>query len=547
MQQESYQDPEIATFLNTHFISVKVDRELQPALDAYLIEFVRRTRGRAGWPLNVFLTPEGHPLAGITYLPAQSFLEYLRRLHALWQEDSAALKALAGRAAGDLGEHSRPAGRIEARQIPEYRAHLVGQALRLGDDMSGGFGNQAKFPSVPQLRVLLQLQADQPDADLADFLVLTLDQMARLGLRDQLGGGFFRYTVDPGWHVPHFEKMLYDNVQLVELYLEAARTLGKPGYRAVARDTLDFLLEQMWHEQGGFISSLSAVDDKGVEGGYYLWDEATLQTTLSGKELAVTLLDWSLEGPERFDGGYLPIQAATPAEIGKALDLPQARVETHLASARRKLLRQRSHRSVPRDTKLLAAWNGLALAALAQAARLPDGEAYRTHAERVRDYLGEVLWHDGALVRARDGGRAVGSASIEDYAYVARGMLAWADVSGDPRDYALTRQLLEAAWRRFHGDHGWKRAAAPLLPGLPREPMLADGPLPSPSAVIIDTSLALAERLQDAGLRDRALLVLRQNHGQLATSPFVHATHISVLYRHAHAVATEPVNRAAIP
>ena len=374
--------------------------------------------------------------------------------------------------------------------------------------------------------------------------------MAKLGLRDQVGGGFFRYTVDPDWQMPHFEKMLYDNVQLAELYLEAARVRGEPAYETVARDTLDFLLRQMWDDHGAFISSLSAVDDRGAEGGYYLWDEATLRMTLSREELAVARRAWSLGGPQSFDMGYLPLQAATPAEISKAAGLRRTRVEEYLSAARAKLLQRRDHRTVPPDTKLLASWNGLALAVLAQASRLPDGKRYLTHGKRLRDYLGQVLWDGRALRRAAHGGKAVGSASLEDYAYVARGLLAWADVSGEAGDYELVRQLLEAGWRRFHTDQGWRRAAEPLLPQVPTEPMLADGPLPSPSAVLIDTSLALAKRLKDAKLEAKTLSVLRQDYPQLSTSPFVHATHIGVLAHHADAIAGFPegaANPAANP
>ncbi len=533
MQEQSYRNPEIAALLNAHFIPVKVDRELQPALDAYLIEFVQRTQGRAGWPLNVFLTPEGHPLAGITYLPAESFLAYLKRLQALWAVDSAELKQLAGGAARALSEETPAVGRIGGRGIGNYMARFVDQALDLGDEMSGGFGNRAKFPSCPQLRVLLQRQADQPDPEVAAFLTLTLDQMAGQALRDHLGGGFFRYTVDPGWQVPHFEKMLYDNVQLAELYLDAARIFGESAYEAVARDTLDFLLEQMWDEHGAFISSLSAVDDQGVEGGYYLWDEATLKATLSEKELATARLAWSLDGPPPFEAGYLPVQAATPVDIGKALGLTLAEVETYLSSARRKLLERRSRRTVPPDTKLLAAWNGLALNALARAARLPGGETYRSYGKQVRDYLIHTLWDGQALLRARDRDKAVGSASLEDYAYVAQGLLAWADLSGEATDDALVRRLLDEAWQRFRSARGWKLADDSLLPGIPTEPILADGPLPSPTAILLDTSLMLANRLDDSELRDKALLVLRQDYAQLASSPFVYATHVGVLARHA--------------
>ncbi len=543
MQAQSYRNPEIAAFLNAHFIPVKVDRELQPALDAYLVEFVERTRGRAGWPLNAFLTPEGHPLAGITYLPAEPFLAYLKRLQALWATDGAELKQVAAGAARTLSEGSPAVGRIDARRAGEYMVRFIDQSLVLGDELGGGFGDQAKFPSAPQLRVLLQRQAEHPDPGLAAFLRLTLNQMASQALRDHLGGGFFRYTVDPDWQIPHFEKMLYDNAQLAELYLLAARIFDEPGYETVARDTLDFLIEQMWDKQGAFISSLSAVDSQGVEGGYYLWDEATLKASLSEKELAVARIAWSLDGSPSFEAGHLPIQAATPVDISNASGLPPAEVEMHVSSARRKLLDQRRRRTVPPDTKLLAAWNGLALSALARAAHLPGGEIYRGRGKQLRDYLVHTLWDGQALVRARDGEQAVGKASLEDYAYVAQGLLAWANLSGETKEYALVGRLLEKAWRRYRTARGWQLTDDSLLPWIPTEPVLADGPLPSPSAVLLDTSLRLADRLDDSERHVQALAILRQDYPQLAGSPFGYATHIGVLVRHADAL----VNQAASP
>ena len=547
MQAESYQNPGIAAFLNRHFIPVKVDRELRPALDAYLIEFVRRTRGHAGWPLNVFLSPSGHPVAGTTYLPADRFMGYLQRLQALWTDDSAGLEKLARRAAVALNAASPQGGRLDAGRVAEHGRRFVARSLSIANDMSGGFGQQAKFPSTPQLRVLLQRQAAQPNPEVAEFLQLTLEQMAGQGLRDHLGGGFFRYTVDPGWQVPHFEKMLYDNVQLAQLYLQAAAVLGEPAYEGVARDTLDFLLQDMWYAPGAFISSLSAVDEQGVEGGYYLWDDATLVSLLSEEELKVVRLTWDTQAPAPFEAGYLPRQAATPAEIAKTLSLPEPRMRKHLATLHRKLRQERRRRNLPRDTKLLAAWNGLALTVLADAARLPGGEEYRRHGEQLREYLGRALWDGNALRRATDGRQAVGSASLEDYAYVAWGLLAWARLSGDARDYQLTKRMLHAAWQRFHTPRGWRRAAEPLLPLIPRGAILADGPLPSPSAIILDISLALAKQIGDEELSENALAVLARDYPQLASSPFAHATHIGVLLRYADLLTAESVSRAASP
>ena len=220
MQGESFVDPEVARRLNTDYIPTVVDRELSPAIDAALIEFVERTRGTGGWPLNVIMTPDGLPLIGITYLPRERFLELLERVMGLWNEERAQLEQAAAAGAELLAR--RPVsmdGEFDPQRGLAYRALLVDVALRLADTLAGGFGDQGKFPNAPQLLALLDVESEEPHQELGEFLRLTLDSMADLGLRDHIGGGFFRYTTDPQWQVPHFEKMLYDNAQLARVFL----------------------------------------------------------------------------------------------------------------------------------------------------------------------------------------------------------------------------------------------------------------------------------------------------------------------------------------
>ena len=226
MQRESYHDPAIAELLNRHFIAVKLDRELHPALDAHLIAFVERTQGNAGWPLNVFLTPAGNPLVGLTYAPPAKFRELLQRLAETWTKEAAALKDVARRAAAELG--AQAASPAVSPDLGALRIQLSAQALQLGDELQGGFGRQSRFPMIPQLLALLELLEIQPDARLRSLLQLTLDQMAGQGLRDHLGGGFFRYTVDPGWQIPHYEKMLYTNAMMVRPVSAGCAGAGAP-------------------------------------------------------------------------------------------------------------------------------------------------------------------------------------------------------------------------------------------------------------------------------------------------------------------------------
>ncbi len=529
MQRESYRNPEIARLLNENFIPVKVDRELQPALDARLIAFVEQVRGQAGWPLNVFITPDGYPLVGTVYLPPDRFAELLREMARQWRENRAELVRLAREAAAAM---QPPPLQLPAKLPPDlatrYARDLLRHTFELADEMSGGFGEQSKFPQAPQLAVLLAMQARAPDARLAKFLRLTLERMASQGLRDHLGGGFFRYTVDPQWQIPHFEKMLYDNALLARVYLQAASVLDEPAWVDVARETLDFVLRELAMPGGGYAGSLSAIDAAGVEGGYYLWRPEELARLLTADELAVARRYWGLEGPPPLEAGYHLRIDEPLAEVARALKLPLETVRQRLDSARRKLLAARQRRRLPRDGKIVAAWNGLLLSALAQAARLPHGQAYRTAGRRLHDFLLAHLWRDGRLVRALAGGQALGEAGIADYAYVIQGLRDWRTQDGSSAAEPVPA-LLARAWADFFGPDGWRLSRENWLKFGGGEPVLADEVMPSPSALLLAATLATG----DSERRPLARRLLGAGQDVVEEAPFWYATHIDVVQRFA--------------
>ena len=524
MQRESYRDTKIAAILNEHFVPVKLDRELHGALDTYLIDFVDKTQGQAGWPLNVFLTPEGYPLIGATYMPAEAFKELLERLNTNWQDEREKMRNLARRVTLQLMLNEAPA-KVEPLDPGALREALLSQAATVADAMEGGFGNQSRFPMAPQLMALLQLQATAPQPELAEFLTLTLDKMADEGLRDQLAGGFFRYTVDPSWQVPHFEKMLYTQAQLSEIYLRAAELFSRQDYAEVARDTLEFVLREMAAPQGGYVASFSAVDGAGEEGGVYLWNIDELHALFGEEDTALARRYWRMQDLPVLDGGHLPRRGEDISTIARVTNLSEEELAATMEAINSVLLVVRGERELPIDHKSLAGWNGLMLGALARAARQWQDPRLRKAASDLRDYLRNQLWDGKQLRRALADGGVIGKASIEDYAYVAYGMAQYAELSGDPVDRTFVAVLLNLAWQRYYGPGGWRRDDRPLIPGMAAESAMPEGALPSPSALLVRVAL----QSDDPALVAKAAAAAGLARRKAQQEPFWYAGHHAAL------------------
>jgi uncharacterized protein YyaL (SSP411 family) len=533
MQRESYQNGEIAKYLNQHFIPVKIDRELQPALDARFIEFVERTRGYSGWPLNVFVTPEGYPLVGIVYLPPDNFKKLLVNLQSSWQEDRTGLTSMAKEAANALHVHERSLGlEIEKGVGKRYLQDIIKKAMALADELQGGFGEQNKFPMVPQLMALLDAYEQSKDDKLGDFLKLTLDKMAQRGLRDHLRGGFFRYVVDPNWDIPHFEKMLYDNALLAELYIRAAKVFKDDEYNQVAKSTLDFMIREMSSKEGAMIASLSAIDNKGVEGGYYIWHKTVLKRVLLPKEEQVMRLYWGMQHAPALQDGYHPVLDSSVSEIAQKSGETEKNIKRIILAAMSKLKNEQKKRVLPKDDKKLAAWNGLALSAFSRAYIEYRDEKYKAAADMIQKYITSQLWDGKQLLRARSKGQSLGKASLEDYAYVARGLLQWLSIQPDKQAREMVRKMVSQAWSRFYSEDGWLLSEDMLVGLGAREAIIADGPMPSPSAVLIKASLQLLDQGIKPGWKDLPLYALNRGHSVLSTDPVWYSTHVRALYQY---------------
>jgi uncharacterized protein YyaL (SSP411 family) len=512
MQRESYRNPQIAALLNRDFIPVKVDRELNSGLDDALQNFSAQLNGVAGWPLNAFVTPEGYPAFVLLYAPPDDFRKLLAHLAGRWKADQAGIRHLSRQAAPPPA--MRPTSvPLSAERSARAWQQFEGGIWKEADTLHGGFGQVSKFPMAPQLHALLARQARQPDARLAEFLRLTFDQMAARGLRDHVGGGFFRYTVDPGWDTPHFEKMLYDNAHLAMLYLRAAAVLHQPRYREVARSTLDFMQDELLDASGGLYSSTSAVDDAGREGATYLWEPAELKRRLSPEAYAAAHRVWRLDAARSFEEGYLPAEYNAPTADERRL----------LNDAARILLPLRRARSLPKDDKLNAGLNGLALSAFSQAIQLDP--AYRSRADRLQRFLLTRLVRQGRLMKSTARGQVLPHAELEDYAYVTQGLLDHADATGNRQSRDSALQLARIAWQAFWNEKGWKHEARPLLATLQAEPALADGALYSPSDVLILATL----RLQDPALQRRARTATGWRVPAMEKDAYVYPTRVRLL------------------
>jgi uncharacterized protein YyaL (SSP411 family) len=512
MQRESYKNPQIAALLNRDFIPVKVDRELNSGLDDALQTFSAELNGAAGWPLNAFVTPEGYPAYVVLYAPPDDLRKLLIQLSGRWAADGAGIRRMARKAAPPPAQFPTRAPLNAARIEGAWQRFMAG-VWQEADTLRGGLGQVSKFPMAPQLQALLERQARQPDGRLAEFLHLTFDQMAARGLRDHVGGGFFRYTTDPGWDTPHFEKMLYDNAQLATLYLQAATILRDPRYREIARGTLDFMQDELLDASGGFYSSTSAVDKAGREGATYLWEPDELKRHLSPAAYAAVRRVWGLDAARSFDEGYLPAEFNTPTADERPL----------LSEAAAVLLAIRRTRSLPKDDKMNAGLNGLALSAFSQAIQLEP--AYRKRADRLQQFLLTRLVRNGRLMKATANGKVLPQAELEDYAYVVQGLLDHADATGNQRSREFAGKLAQDAWKLFWSERGWKHEAQPLLATLQPEAALADGALYSPSDVLILASLRLPDPVLNRQARHAASLRVPA----MERDAFVYPTRVRVL------------------
>ncbi len=473
MERESFTDREIAEQLNKDFVCIKVDREERPDVDTIYMTALQVMGRPGGWPLSVFLTPEGKPFFGFTYLPARDgdrpgvtgFLTVIQKIEQLWSTRKQAIlfdaDQLASRIKRELEHQGRPP---ERRWVVADVDRVVTALQRRHDPQWGGFGYSAgaperpKFPREPALMLLLDrieaLPASSPRRkELLAILQQTLDHMARGGIRDHIGGGFHRYSVDRYWRIPHFEKMLYNQGQLASVYARAYQLTGKAMYRRVVEELVAFVRREMRDEGGGFYAALDAYSD-GEEGKFYRWTEAELREVLGKDEFALVRQVYGVQGEPNFEGKYYVLQRSRPlVPCAESLQLDLATLQTRLETVRKTLRSVRGRRQRPlTDTKILTAWNGLMIRGLADAGRILERPEYLAMARRAADFLWEhVRDREGRLLRSYAAGQAKLDAYLSDYAMLIDGLLALHRATGETRWLKRADQLMQDQIR-YYGD-----------------------------------------------------------------------------------------------
>jgi uncharacterized protein YyaL (SSP411 family) len=528
MERESFEDEATARLLNDRFVSIKVDREERPDLDAIYMSAVQAMTGGGGWPMSVFLTPDGQPFYGGTYYPDEprhgmpSFRQVLEGVSQAWTTQRGEVVAAGQRLVSALVEQSRVASGGDVTIDADFFRSVNAALDSRFDTRNGSWGGAPKFPQPMTLEYLLRRIA-AGDGSPGAMVRFTLEKMADGGIHDQLGGGFHRYATDARWLVPHFEQMLYDNAQLARVYLHAWRVFADERggrYREVAVEVLEYMLRELRRDDGAFASSQDA-DTEGIEGLTFTWRAPEVREVLGAEPVAARFAAAYGVTEEGNWEDVTILSRVWPAD-NEPLPRDDVAAEAELARARASLLERRSTRPQPaRDDKALAAWNGLAIAAFAEAGRLLGEPRYTTAAvEAAEAIVGGLLAEDGTLRRSWKDGRAVGSGVLEDYAHLAEGLLALYETTFDERWFTTARGLVDSILARFADAAGGFFDTAvdhEQLITRPKDPQ--DNAVPSGGAMAATVLLRLAAFTGEGRYRDAAERAIGTLAGYLTRYP----------------------------
>ncbi len=512
MERESFEDPHIAKLMNDNFVCIKVDREERPDIDSIYMMAVQAMTGHGGWPMTVFLTPEGKPFYGGTYFPPEDrrgmpgFPKVVEAIARAYRENRGDVVRTTTQLIQRMEQVSLPVHSLEP-----LTTEVLGQAYRAiasqFDDRHGGVGLQPKFPQPMTYEFLLRYYQRVQDPDALDMVELTLDRMANGGIYDQIGGGFHRYSTDTYWLVPHFEKMLYDNALLVKLYLHAYQVTGKDLYRRVVEETLDYVRREMTDPDGGFYSAQDA-DSEGVEGKFFVWRPEEIVDILGEEDGRLINLYYGVTREGNFEGRSILHVRDGARELGVDDEALGRLVER----SKPRLLEARSRRVAPGlDDKILTSWNGMMLRGFAEAAAVLGRADYAQAANQNAKFILSHLRKDGRLLRTYRDGEAKLRAYLEDYAFLIDGLIALHEVTFDDEwlleAVSLGEEMIDLFWDDASGQMYDTGRDHEELIVRPRD--VSDNAVPSGSSMATDVLLRLAILSGDDEYRRRAASALR--------------------------------------
>jgi uncharacterized protein len=526
MEHESFENERVAEILNREFVAIKVDREERPDVDDIYMTAVQTMTGTGGWPLSLFLTPEGKPFYGGTYFPPEDrwgrtgFLTVLSAVAEAWKSrpgeiESSAAQMLAHlvKSAGGL-----PGGQRVGPAVLEKAARSLTSEF---DAVEGGFGGAPKFPPAMRLELLIRWGQRTGEPSARAMTETTLEKMAAGGLYDQIGGGFHRYSVDAKWLVPHFEKMLYDNAMLARVYLLAARAYGREDFRRIARETLDYLLKEMTPEGGGFFAAQDA-DSGGHEGVFYVWNPEAVREAVGGEAAPIVCARFGVTARGNFEGGETVLSVARGVtELAAEFPRTEAEIAELLEESRRKMYAARRERVAPAtDDKLLTDWTALGISAFALGARLCREPRYERAARDAAERILRNCRRDGELLHRERKGKADIPGFSSDYSFFVEGLLDLYEATLEPRYLREAVALQEELDRRFADPRGGYYLSGQAHDGLILRPKeLYDGATPSAGSVAASNLLRLASLTGERRYRERAEAIFAACSGYLTRAP----------------------------
>jgi uncharacterized protein len=531
MEHESFEDENTAAVMNANFVCIKVDREERPDIDTiYMNALQLMNREGGGWPLSVFLTPDLTPFYAGTYYPPDdryaphrpSFKTLLGAIHDAWVNRRDHVHEV-GRNVTEYLQQMCAVAASEAVVSPELLANALGALRRSFDPKSGGFGSAPKFPHALELRLLLRLSERFNDPVALDMVKHTLTMMARGGIYDQIGGGFARYSVDAHWLVPHFEKMLYDNALLTSAYVEAYQKTRDPFFEQIARETLDYVQREITAPNGAFFSTQDA-DSEGEEGKFYVWSQDELREVLGTEDAEFACKVWVVTKGGNFEGHNILFRQLSDADEAKSHGMSVEDFRTKLAAVKAKLYEARSKRVWPgRDEKILTAWNGLMIAAFAQAGAAFGEERYLKSAAAAAEFvLQNMRTPDGRLYRTAGVGQPPKlNGYLEDYAFLADALVTLYEATFDPKWLRAATELAEVMLKHFADPDGpgFFFTADDHEQLITRTKDLHDGSTPSGNAMAVTTLLRLAALTGRRDLAEPAERALRGYRQTMAEYP----------------------------